>query len=79
MRHTDAGGDEVSISQTVTMICANVPLSPATPTLLLKTLDLLLLEWEPPAEDGGSPILGYSVHMRQTGVGAEYTMIYNGT
>ena len=61
------------------MICANVPLSPATPTLLLKTLDLLLLEWEPPTDDGGSPILGYSVHMRQSGVGAEYTMIYNGT
>lgn len=64
VRHTDASNDEVSISPSVTMICANVPLSPATPTLLLRSLDLLLLEWEPPTDDGGSPILGYSVHMR---------------
>jgi hypothetical protein len=79
LRHTDSGGDEVSVSPSVTMICSDVPLSPATPSLLLRSLDLLLLEWEPPADDGGSPILGYSVHMRQSGEGADYTMIYNGT
>ena len=49
----------------VTMICADVPESPATPSLLLTSLDLLLLEWEPPVYDGGSPILGYSVFMRE--------------
>ena len=50
----------------VTMICAGLPDSPAPPTLLLTSLDILLLEWAPPASDGGSAILGYAVYMKET-------------
>jgi hypothetical protein len=60
---TDGSGVESDASAPVTMICADVPESPAAPVLLLGSLDLILIEWEPPA-DGGSPILGYEILMR---------------
>ena len=61
-----------------TFICANVPSSPDTPRFLVRTLDLLLLEWDPPSSDGGSPILGYAILMK-TLAESEFTMVYNGT
>ena len=60
------------------MLCANVPDSPDAPTLLLSALDLILLEWDPPLYDGGSPILGYSVWLRQDSEPG-YSLVYNGT
>lgn len=47
----DSGADQAStFSGPVTMICAGLPASPAAPTLLLRSLDILLLEWEPPTD-----------------------------
>jgi hypothetical protein len=75
----DDGNEQTStMSAAVTMICAGLPVSPAAPTLLLRSLDILLLEWEPPTDTGGSPILGYSVYMRASG-DVDYEHIYNGT
>jgi len=65
-------------SAPVTMLCANVPDGPAAPTLQLSALDLILLDWEPPLFDGGSPILGYSVWIQAAG-DADYLLAYNGT
>jgi hypothetical protein len=70
LRYSYGGPTPTEWSVAVTMICADVPASPATPSLLLTSLDLLLLEWDPPASDGGSPILGYSVFMRELDEGA---------
>lgn len=73
-----ADGLESTKSAAVTMICAGLPESPADTRLILRSLDILLLEWEPPADNGGSPILGYAVYMRRTGE-ADYDLVYNGT
>lgn len=75
---TAADGLESTKSAAVTMICAGLPESPADTRLILRSLDILLLEWEPPADNGGSPILGYAVYMRRTGE-ADYDLVYNGT
>ena len=56
---TDNVGYKSIFSIFNTFMCANVPQSPSTPRLLVMTLDLILLEWDPPTNDGGSPILGY--------------------
>lgn len=68
LRYKDAAGTQSASSVSVTMICADVPSSPAAPTLLLGSLDIILLEWEPPASTGGSPILGYEVLMSSDAV-----------
>ena len=60
------------------MMCADVPQSPQAPTLLVNTLDLILLEWDPPADDGGSPILGYAILMKTQDM-TDLLMVYNGT
>lgn len=68
LRYTDAAGTQSAPSVSVTMICADVPSSPAAPTLLLGSLDIILVEWKPPTSDGGSPILGYEVLMSSDAV-----------
>lgn len=83
LRYVDGSAQTSDPSVPITLLCAGVPSSPATPTLLLRSLDLLLLEWEPPTSDGGSPVLGYNISMRET-VGAgvtenDWITIYNGT
>jgi hypothetical protein len=78
MKADDASGDWTDESAPVTMLCADVPASPASPTLLLSALDLILLEWDPPLSDGGSPILGYTVWMKAS-ADTEFTLAYNGT
>jgi hypothetical protein len=71
-------GNDSLPSNPVTFLCANAPDSPATPTLLLRSIDIVMISWEPPANDGGTPILGYSVLMKPSD-SSTYTMIYNGT
>jgi hypothetical protein len=62
----------------VTYVCANYPNNPVAPTLLLSSLDLFIINWSPPAIDGGSAILGYKVYMRISGA-PSYTEIYDGS
>jgi len=33
--------------------------------VLIGSTDLIIVEWEPPASDGGTPILGYTLHMKK--------------
>lgn len=58
------------------MMCADLPLAPAAPTVLIKNLDQVVIEWQPPASDGGTPVLGYQVDMKKDG--DAYTQIYDG-
>ena len=77
MRYT-SGGDTSSYSVSISMMCAQEPDAPNTPTVVIQNLDQIIIEWDPPASDGGTPILGYQVEMRETSEGA-YTQIYDGS
>jgi hypothetical protein len=48
----------------VSVMCADVPDAPTDLTLLTKTLDQIVIEWDLPLSDGGTPILGYQVFMK---------------
>jgi hypothetical protein len=78
LRYTDTTGLVSDNSPAITMLCAGPPASPSNPTLLLSSLDLILISWDPPASDGGSPILGYSLMMK-TSAETTFVMAYNGT
>lgn len=59
------------------MMCADVPNAPSSPTVIIQNLDQIVIEWEPPASDGGTPILGYQVDMKKDG-DPSYIQIYDG-
>ena len=59
------------------MMCAQKPDAPNPPTVLVSSLDQIAIEWDPPASDGGSPVLGYQVQMKETSE-SSYTQIYDG-
>lgn len=70
MRWDDGTLTYSQYSNDVTYLCANskipylplsylVPDAPAAPTISLGTLDLIIVNWDPPASDGGSSVLGY--------------------
>lgn len=77
LRYT-SGGSDSGYSIPVSMMCADVPDAPAAPTVLIQNLDQIVIEWEPPASDGGTPILGYQVDMSDDGF-ATSTQIYDGS
>lgn len=58
-------------------MCADVPATPAVPTAIIKNLDQIVIEWDPPTSDGGTPILGYKVSMRKDG--DSFTEVYDGS
>lgn len=60
------------------MMCAAEPGAITDMTVPIFTRDIILINWSPPADDGGSPILGYLVNMRKTGT-TDWTLKYNGT
>lgn len=65
----------------VTLICADMPVSPDTPTLIMGTADLIQVEWTFPTDDGGSAVLGYYLFMRtqaEADAGTDYTLVYDG-
>ena len=47
------------------------------PSVLLNTIDKLMIEWDPPSDDGGSPIIGYLIKMKPQSH-SEYLTVYNG-
>lgn len=65
-------------SKEISMMCADVPGAPAAPTVVIANLDQIIIEWEPPSSDGGTPVLGYQVDMKE-GAAGTYTQIYDGT
>mmetsp|Transcript_39217 Transcript_39217/g.44949 ORF Transcript_39217/g.44949 Transcript_39217/m.44949 type:complete len:201 (-) Transcript_39217:15099-15701(-) len=71
-----SGATTSGYSVGVSMMCADLPLAPAAPTVLIKNLDQVVIEWQPPASDGGTPVLGYQVDMKKDG--DAYTQIYDG-
>lgn len=77
LRYT-SGTDTSSYSVAVSMMCAQEPDAPDPPSVIIQNLDQIAIEWNPPAYDGGSPILGYQVEMKET-TEASYTLIYDGS
>jgi len=74
--YKDTGG-ESSYSIKVTLMCADVPSVVDEPTLVLSNTDQIVIKWEPPASDGGTPILGYEVYMKNAA--DAYSLIYDGS
>jgi hypothetical protein len=72
------GGVASIWSVPITFLCANVPNAPAAPSVTLGTMDLIIVEWGPPASDGGTPILGYDLYMKSNAESA-YTLVYDGS
>ena len=47
-------------------MCAYLPTAPQKATTDMQTQDLIILRWEPPPTDGGTPILGYKLYMKRS-------------
>lgn len=47
-------------------MCAYLPTAPEVATTDMATQDLIVLRWEPPPYDGGTPILGYKLFMKRS-------------
>jgi len=67
-------GGKTAKSTAVTMRCAGYPLAPPAPKMLLGNRDIITVEWELPAADGGSPVLGFFLFMKRAD-DVEYTLI----
>lgn len=48
-----------------TVMCAFLPSPPQQAYTDMATQDLIILRWEPPGDNGGTPILGYKLYMRR--------------
>jgi hypothetical protein len=59
------------------MICAGQPTPPDTPTLIIGNRDIISVVWRQPVNDGGSPVLGFYLYMKEIN-DADYTLIQNG-
>lgn len=44
---------------------AEVPYSPAIPALMSVKRNSVALNWNPPRRDGGSPVSGYAIEMKE--------------
>jgi hypothetical protein len=73
-----SGGISSGYSVPVSMMCADVPATPNVPTVLIQNLDQIVIKWSPPSSDGGTPILGYQVDMREDSE-ATFTLVYDGS
>lgn len=72
-----SGGISSGYSVGVSMMCADLPGAVNAPSVLIQDLDQIVIEWSPPTSNGGTPILGYQVDMKQSG--GSYTQIYDGS
>lgn len=59
------------------MLCSDVPDAPNAPTIRLGTLDLIIVDWNPPGSDGGSPVLGYKLFMKKNS-DSTWVEVYDG-
>jgi hypothetical protein len=73
-----SGGVPSGYSVAVSMMCADIPATPDVPSVIIKNLDQIVIEWDPPSSDGGSPILGYQVDMREDSE-VTFTTVYDGS
>ena len=59
-------------------VCADLPNPPDfAPTLETATETSLTIAWNPPADDGGSPVIGYRVYMNYIRDG-DWELVYDG-
>ena len=74
---TNAIGTSVE-SDTQYLVCADLPDSPdSAPTLESATETSITIAWNPPANNGGSAIIGYRVYMNYLNDG-DWEQIYDG-
>ena len=71
-------GDISEYSNPISFFCADVPGKINTFTNLLADTSKIILTWEPPDDNGGSPILGYYIKMRETGE-SSFSVVYDGS
>lgn len=50
-------------SDTQYLVCADLPDPPSAPTLEAATESSITIAWNAPADDGGTPVIGYRVYM----------------
>lgn len=50
----------------------------STPSILINDINRIVLTWNPPSDDGGSPILGYYIKMKKNSE-SEYITVYDGS
>lgn len=59
-------------------MCAGQPDAPNTPISDLANRDVISVSWSAPNYDGGSPVLGYLLYMRNI-ESAQFTLVWNGS
>lgn len=65
-------------SVTQYFVCANLPNPPdAAPIMETATEKSITIAWNPPANDGGSPIIGYRVYMNYLNDG-DWELVFDG-
>ena len=70
------GTSEESVTQY--FVCANLPDPPdQAPTLETATDSSITIAWNPPANDGGSPVIGYRVYMNYLNDG-DWELVFDG-
>lgn len=60
-----------------TFLCADKPGVPIGVTVSLATVNVIVIDWAPPASDGGSPVLGYDLYMKKNSE-ATFVRVYEG-
>ena len=71
-------GDISDYSNQISFFCASVPSIMQTPSILLSDTTKIILTWNPPNDNGGSPILGYYIKMKENSE-TSYSVVYDGS
>jgi len=71
-------GDVSEYSNPISFFCADVPGKISTFNYLLADTSKIILTWESPNDNGGSPILGYYIKMKESSE-STFSVVYDGS